>query len=143
MYLHDKATRRRELGNRLLELRRTRGATQQEMAVALGLSLPGYRNYESGLRDLPTSLVQCILDEFDVEPVWLLKGIGPGPREERGGELSLWRRAIVEVEKHLRATGRELGPELKGRVVEAIVVQAEAGAMISQKLIQSTIDLAA
>lgn len=144
MYLSDKAKLRHELGERLLELRQARALTQQQMADALELSLPGYRNYEGGVRDLPISLAQRMIDEFQVEPAWLLKGIGPGPRDsDRGGQLSVLRQAIIEVEKHLEETGRQMPRELKAKVVEAIVVQAHAGAAISRKLVQTTVDLAA
>lgn len=63
-----------EIGERLRRLRKASGRTQQEFAESLGISLRAYKNYESGGRELPSSVVMRLCEISSVSPSWILNG---------------------------------------------------------------------
>ncbi|NVK57156.1 MAG: helix-turn-helix transcriptional regulator [Alteromonadaceae bacterium] len=56
------------------KLRAGAGLTQAEFAETLGTSLRSYKGYETGQRELPTSVILRLRDFGDVSPSWLLTG---------------------------------------------------------------------
>ena len=50
----------------LLNLRKSRGLTQVEVAAELKLSLRGYQNYEFGLREPKLSVMIALADFYDL-----------------------------------------------------------------------------
>ncbi|WP_417480531.1 helix-turn-helix domain-containing protein [Maricaulis maris] len=68
------STNFQEIGERLRKLRAGAGLTQAEFAETLGTSLRSYKGYETGQRELPTSVILRLRDFGEVSPSWLLTG---------------------------------------------------------------------
>lgn len=51
---------------KLMELRKGAGLTQQEAAKGAGLSLRGYQNYEHGLREPKIPVLIALADFYDI-----------------------------------------------------------------------------
>ena len=59
-------------GNRLKELRRKKGLTQQSMADVMGLTMRNYQRYEYGMINVPATTLNFFADFFDVTTDYLL-----------------------------------------------------------------------
>ncbi|MCA0846065.1 helix-turn-helix domain-containing protein [Salipiger thiooxidans] len=88
------------IGDRLRRLRSGAGQTQAEFAETLGTSLRSYKGYESGQRELPTSIILRLCEFSGVSPSWLLTGERDGLSPEALDAIRLSLRAGLE---HLRA----------------------------------------
>ena len=64
-------------GNRLKELRRKKGLTQQSMADVMGLTMRNYQRYEYGMINVPATTLNFFADYFGVTTDYLL-GRGEG-----------------------------------------------------------------
>lgn len=62
--------------NRIKEVRKSAGLTQQEFADRLGISRSNIGNYESGSRVPIDAAVQLICDKFHINEAWLRSGVG-------------------------------------------------------------------
>lgn len=62
------------IGLRLKEIRAKTGLNQQEFAETIGASYRSYRGYESGERELPTSILVKLHSLMNEEPLWVLTG---------------------------------------------------------------------
>lgn len=60
------------LNERLVALRQKSSLTQTTFSQALGLSLRGYRRYELGERDIPSSILIAIAEYFNVSLDYLV-----------------------------------------------------------------------
>ena len=70
------------LAQRLLELRKSRGLKQEDVAMESGIAYRSYRRYESGERE-PTASVLCKLADFyGVSTDYLLGRQTARPSEE-------------------------------------------------------------
>jgi len=58
--------------SRLIECRKTRCATQKEIAEATGISVRVYQYYESGERDATSKVLIALADYFDVSLDYLV-----------------------------------------------------------------------
>jgi len=63
-----------EVGDRLLRLRRDNRCSQGEFARRLRVSVGAYQGYERGEREVPSSLLWALHEEFGVDPLWVLAG---------------------------------------------------------------------
>lgn len=61
-----------KLAERLKELRKERGARQEQVAVALDISMSAYCNYEQGKREPTASVLDRMADYYDVSVDYLL-----------------------------------------------------------------------
>ena len=59
-------------GNRLKELRRKKGLTQQSMADVMGLTMRNYQRYEYGMINVPATTLNFFADFFGVTTDYLL-----------------------------------------------------------------------
>ena len=66
-----------EISSRISELRESAGASAAEAAQRLGLGLPEYSDYESGLLDVPISVLYGIAGIFGVDMTDLMTGKSP------------------------------------------------------------------
>lgn len=64
-------------GNRLKELRKGKGLTQQNMADMMGLTMRNYQRYEYGMINVPATTLNFFADFFGVTTDYLL-GRGEG-----------------------------------------------------------------
>jgi transcriptional regulator with XRE-family HTH domain len=62
-----------ETGFRLLQVRQENRLSQQEFSRRLGIPSSSYQTYERGDRELPASVIEKLHDEFQVNPLWLIK----------------------------------------------------------------------
>ena len=74
------------MGNRIRELRKHLGLTQQEFADRIGVKQNTLSQYESGRNDPIDAVVSLICREFGVSEAWLRTGegemIAPSTRQE-------------------------------------------------------------
>lgn len=61
-----------KLAERLKELRKERGVRQEQVAVALDISMSAYCNYEQGKREPIASVLVRMADYYDVSLDYLL-----------------------------------------------------------------------
>lgn len=64
------------MGERIKELRKVKGLTQQEFADRLGISRNNIATYETGKSRLGDSVISLICREFNVNETWLRTGAG-------------------------------------------------------------------
>ena len=64
------------MGERIKELRKYLGLTQQEFADRIGIKRNSIANYEIGRNDPVESIVHLIVREFNVSEQWLRTGEG-------------------------------------------------------------------
>ena len=86
---------------RLVFLRKTKHYTQQYVADKTNLSQPNYNRYEKG-RIVPSlSFIEKIIELYDVDANWLIKGIGdiPYSEEETNNSNSDQRTLSTRIEK--------------------------------------------
>lgn len=57
---------------RIRELREARGLSQREVSEQLKMLQPQYFRYEQGQRDLPTPLLICLAELYDVSVDYIL-----------------------------------------------------------------------
>ncbi len=69
---------------RLVFLRKTKHYTQQYVADKTNLSQPNYNRYEKGRIEPSLSFIEKIIELYNVEANWLIKGIGDIPYSEEG-----------------------------------------------------------
>lgn len=65
------------ISDRIRELRRTRGISQEELAAQIGVSRQAVSKWESGQSVPDLDRVIALSDYFDVTTDYLLKGIQP------------------------------------------------------------------
>lgn len=61
-----------KLAERLKELRKERGVRQEQVAVALDISMSAYCNYEQGKREPAASVLERMADYYGVSVDYLL-----------------------------------------------------------------------
>ncbi|HEY8604518.1 helix-turn-helix transcriptional regulator [Tsuneonella suprasediminis] len=66
------------MADRFEQIRRAEGLSQEAFARRLGISRGAYQHYSRGGREIPSSVLAALLDEFGVDPYWMLRG------DERG-----------------------------------------------------------
>ena len=65
-----------EMGDRIRQIRKALGLTQQEFAEKVGSTANVYTNYETGKRNPSASVINNICKTFGVNEVWLRTGEG-------------------------------------------------------------------
>lgn len=117
------------MGERIKELRKKLGLTQQEFADKLGIKRGAVANYEIG-RNVPIdAVISLICREFNVNEDWLRNGTGPMitalSREE---EIAAW----VQ-----RALGTTRSEEFKQRLIFALsALNEEQWELLEQKMLE-------
>ena len=105
------------IGSRILEFRRTRGITQADLAVRIGMSHGALVNYEKEKRDPPASMLASICDIYSVNPDWLLLGNGTMERQDIHEHLDS---ALKATKTFLAKYRRDRDPEAEIRLVKAL-----------------------
>lgn len=65
------------MNERIRELRIEKGLTLEEFGDKLGITKSGVSKIENGERNITNQVFLAICREFNVNPLWLEKGIGP------------------------------------------------------------------
>lgn len=74
------------MNERIKELRKALGLTQQEMADKVGIKRNTIAQYEIGRNPPTDTVVALVCREFDVNEEWLRTGVGPMFREKTRDE---------------------------------------------------------
>jgi transcriptional regulator with XRE-family HTH domain len=114
----DASGDRGEIADRIRELRESAGASAAEAAARLGLGLAEYQEYESGLLDLPISVLYGIAGTFGVDMTDLMTGKSPNLRQYsvvRGGEGP-------EIERFPGYRFQSLAFDFQNRLFEPLLV---------------------
>lgn len=61
-----------DLGLRMNKVRKLFKMSQEEFSSKLAISRSAYQNYERGEREVPSSVVAKLVDQFDLDPLWLM-----------------------------------------------------------------------
>ncbi|MDE2570345.1 MAG: helix-turn-helix transcriptional regulator [Sphingomonadales bacterium] len=92
------------IGGRFLEVRKARGLKQTDVAEAIGISHGAVVNYEKG-RDPPADAIIAFSKAFNVNPMWLLMGIG---RADQSSTDDIYGRSIEIAWTYLARGGDEV-----------------------------------
>jgi transcriptional regulator with XRE-family HTH domain len=120
-----------QIGERLKAVRERERLSQTEFGERLGVVLRTYASYERGERSLSVEVLKALYEQFRVDPIWLLSGMGPdlGQGAASRQQLDLLVEIIVRVERRLTRSRRTLPPEKKARLIALLYqyFQAKAG----------------
>ena len=111
----------RQIGRRLAAVRAKEGLIQNEFAERLGISGRAYINYERGEREIPAVLLITLLQEFGVDPQWIL--VGPGDEPVLSGDRPK-PKLLIEIERTvaqwLKSHRKRLTEDKQNRLVELL-----------------------
>lgn len=107
------------LGNRLAELRKKKGETQEQTAKKLGLTRSAYSQYELGTRNPDTEILKKMADHFERSIDYLLGRDAKRERIEDTLPESVMDRVIREAEEHFGVSLRD-DPDVNEAVRELI-----------------------
>ncbi|MFS4439514.1 helix-turn-helix domain-containing protein [Paracoccaceae bacterium GXU_MW_L88] len=62
------------IGHRLERVRRMEGVSQGKFCEILGISRTSLQNYVRGDRDIPISVLATLLEQYAVDPIWMMYG---------------------------------------------------------------------
>ena len=105
----NNADSRREVGLRLVSVRKQAELSQVEMANKLEVTLRSYQTYEQGPREIPRSLYVQLRKLFRTDPAWLMEGptAGPSVRDNVINEKA-WMQAFWAVNQAVKQTKSEI-----------------------------------
>lgn len=63
-----------DMGNRLKEIRKEKGYTQEKMAEILQVSTTFYGKVERGINSLSLSKIRCLYEEMEIDITYLITG---------------------------------------------------------------------
>lgn len=102
------------VGDRLAAIRSSRGLSQVEFALRLGLSPRAYQNYERGEREVPVAILRSLNSVFGISPLWVISG----PQKIcTPSKPSLLEEIVIAVEHHLDQRRLKLDPVRKARLI--------------------------
>lgn len=119
--------------DRIKELRKTLGLTQQEFADKIGIQRGTYAKYEIGRNEPIDAVIRLICTTFNVREEWLRHG---------SGEMFVQRDPFDEVYKMVNDMLWDESSELKRRLVTAILRLSPAQLRYAREWIMETFDLA-
>jgi len=109
---------RKDIADRVRELRESADVSAPEAAARLGLGLAEYQDYESGLLDLPISVLYGIAGQFGVDMTDLMTGQSPNLQQYsvvRSGEGP-------EIERFPGYRFQSLAFDFQNRLFEPLLV---------------------
>ena len=119
--------------DRIKELRKTLGLTQQEFADKIGIQRGTYAKYEIGRNEPIDAVIRLIFTTFNVREEWLRTG---------SGEMFVQRDPFDEVYKMVNEMLWDESSDLKRRLVTAILRLSPAQLRYARDWIMETFDLA-
>jgi transcriptional regulator with XRE-family HTH domain len=112
-----------KIGERLLRFRQEKKLSQAEFAERLGVSAGAYKNYERGDREIPSSLLLALHQEFDVDPLWLITAEDDDslrPRMHPKHDLKLLEGVGMAVEGAIAEYGKPLSSAKKWEIISFV-----------------------
>jgi len=67
----------KHIGKRLAKFRSELGLKQKELAEILGKTTSAVANWEVGRASIPLESLIILMDRYDLNPIWLIRGEGP------------------------------------------------------------------
>lgn len=109
-------------GRRLAAVRSSTGLSQTAFAETLGLSLRAYANYERGEREAPVALFRAILEQYGIDPIWLLSGSEDAPQKAaaRVMDFDFVDRMSQAINDRLSLAGKRLKQEQRNIILQAL-----------------------
>lgn len=109
-----KNSKRREIGERLAQVRALNRLSQKEVGEEVGIPWRTYQNYEVGSRDVSADFVLRFCTKFSVRQEWLLENQGGmgGPND-----LNVLKSTILLVDQVAAETGEQLTSEDKAEII--------------------------
>lgn len=77
------------MNERIKQLRKTLGLTLEKFGAKLGVSKTAINKIENGTNNITDQMFKAICREYNVEPLWLMEGIGPMFIESDSNTLNL------------------------------------------------------
>lgn len=65
-----------DIGERIIEIRKLKKISQEELASRIGITKSTVSGYETGRRNVPDRVITDICREYNVSEKWLVKGLG-------------------------------------------------------------------
>lgn len=62
------------MAERLEQVRKRENLSQEAFSQRLGISRGAYQHYSRGGREIPSSVLDALLREFEIDPYWMLRG---------------------------------------------------------------------
>jgi transcriptional regulator with XRE-family HTH domain len=112
-----------KIGERLLRFRQEKKLSQAEFAERLGVSAGAYKNYERGDREIPSSLLLALHQEFDVDPLWLITAEDDDslrPRTRLKHDLKLLEGVGMDVEGAIVEYGKPFSSAKKWKIISFV-----------------------
>ena len=72
-----------DMAERLEQVRKREKLSQEAFSQRLGISRGAYQHYVKGGREIPSSVLSALLQEFEVDPYWMLRGDDAGASTEK------------------------------------------------------------
>lgn len=104
------------IGERLEQVRRTANASQTDFATSLGISRTTLHNYVRGERDLTVPVLAKLLEIYQADPLWILKG-DAGIQNREGTTLQALGDILERVEQRLNERNERLGTRKRWMIV--------------------------
>lgn len=101
------------IGGRMLETRKDHDLPQSKVAALLHISDRGYKNYETGKREIPLSVALAFCERFDVSLSWLVTGDDCLRPEDVGATIDA---LVSEIFTESSKRGLELTPAQAGKI---------------------------
>lgn len=113
------------VGSRLDEVRRRKGLSQEKFCEILGVSRSSLHKYVSDERDVPLSVLSILLEQFGIDPVWIMYGDESDIAMRRKADILTDIREIgLAVERRADELGIALTADERWRVVSQIYTAA-------------------
>jgi transcriptional regulator with XRE-family HTH domain len=102
---------RREMGQRIKEMRAARNLKQQVIADKVGVTLRQYQNWQAGENTPESDHLDKLAEVLDVTPEWLLRGATPDPFSRSQQDAAALLEQIAEQVNELHALLLGDGPD--------------------------------
>lgn len=132
----NNADNRREVGLRLVSVRKQAELSQVEMANKLEVTLRSYQTYEQGTREIPRSLYVQLRKLFHTDPGWLMEGPAAGPSERKNViNEEAWMEAFWAVHHVVNQAGAKITEEQKMLIIQSVYRELMSNGVINETLI--------
>lgn len=121
MKQEDRLFSRDKVAKRLVEYREgVTGMSQNGLANVIGISVRTIQTYEQSRADISVELLVRLYERLDLDPLWLLLGVGKDPMESSGKVELLVHEATKLVEMELQKHKATLKPAKHADLVTMI-----------------------
>jgi transcriptional regulator with XRE-family HTH domain len=134
-----------DIGRRLAAVRATTGLIQADFASRLGLTARAYANYERGEREVPVALFRAMVENYNIDPVWLLVGPGDAPilLSKRRFDGALLELLVELIEDWVQKHRKPIRPKKKAQLIRLAYDRFSEAGEVDQALLTDMLGLAA